>query len=537
MRRDLTKASKARAKPKSGLDLLRIPMFGRELPLYWTWILLGVFAVLTHLMIRLQIKEMTFEFLEVFAEDGEGTFRNAGYSFGGEIEATELEIVPYDHEAGERPIRVGRVVVETPGLFWLLRTSMPSFSPKAGGTLGKLQRAAEKFSDEEEQVNEFAPATRMTVRFEDVDWGDYGLGWMVPQVDWVGAYSGALFEAAGCERDWWWSQDEVRTRFGAPNALGTIAMDFTVDGPKTLKQKIVFSSEATSSLTIERDWTLLGEAEDFLDSDPDTWRTTRVRWTVDDKGFVRARNAWCAKEAKIPEADFVERHIAAVRRLVLANGFAPDAAVWATYRGYAERGGRLVWETRLAPGKALEDADGHGPDEYLIAMNARLSVEGRSPAAYLGTFGTPMELPLDEDTQSLVQVLRKEGTLPAPGAAATPTALPAMTGAAQAPAATPEPVASVARRPVALPANAEVLDAYADEPEPEAPARLTARDLAGQVGRNVRVTLANGRRYAGYVQSADASGVSLKVAVTSGSATLTFTRANISSIEALGASR
>lgn len=519
----------AKAERKSGWDLLRIPMFGRDLPLYWTWILLGALVLVMHLMIKLEIKSATFELLDAFGEEGDGKFRNSGYTLGGTLESTDLEIVPYESQAGDRPVTVGRVVVETPGPIWLLRASMPSFSPKASGTLGKLQKAAEKLGGEDDRPNQYPPTDELRIRFEDVDFGDFGLAYLMPEIDWVGGTSGALFEAAGCSNDWWWTRDEVRGRFGAPDADGQIDIELKVIGPDRLSNTITFGHGGNSTLTIHREFIVPGEADDFLDSDPEEWRTTKIRWTVADSGFVKARNAWCAREAQISETLFVDRHVAAVRRTVQAIGFDPTQALLDAYRVYAQNGGTLVWETNLAPGTALEDSTGHGDEAALYAMNARLTVPGRASVAYVGTLIEPRDFP-EGDVASVVAVLRREGTLPVAGAVAAP-AVAATDVAAE----TVAPAPLVAETPVA----AEPAAIAAGVPEEAAPPEIqrgpiAPKDLDQHVGHTVRLTLANGRRYAGVIERVDARSVSIKVGVGGGSASLSFVRDTIAAIEALG---
>lgn len=539
-------------------DWFRIPLFGRLLPLYWTWILLGVFLVVLHLGVRLQLKAMTYDFLSAFGDVASGDFRNVEYSFGGTLEADDITLTPHESDGTDNTIHVGRIVVETPGSFWLLRAAMPNFSPKASGTLGKLQNAAEKLGRSEDPPNEFPPTDELTVRFEDVDWGDYGMHYLIPSIDWVGGTSGALFEAEGCSNDWWWTRDEVRERFGAPNADGGIELQFKVTGPNTLASTVTFGHGGNSELRIEREFVLAGEADDFLDSEDD-WRTTKLRWVVEDHGFVKARNRWCAKEAKLTEAQFVDRHVAAVRRMVQSIGFEPKPDVLDAYRAFAQNGGTLTWETNLPPGKAIEDAEGHGAEAELLAMNARLTVKGRAPVSYVGTFMAPREFP--DDAESVVAVLRREGALPAievpvPGATAAaaqaataaliaaplsaePSSVPVAT-TTQAATPTPAPAAVATTAPtnvVVDPLTDADFAAAAEAEEPAAPAAgpFDPKDLAAHVGHGVQIKLANGRRYYGTVERVDARSVSIKIGGRSGnSASLSFLRENIASAESLG---
>lgn len=504
------------SKSKGAGRWFQIELFGRELPLYWTWIVLGALLVVVHLMIRLQAKESAFQFLDAMQIVGEGVYRNVDYGFGGTVVVHDVAIQAWEPEPGGEPIRIGRIEVETPGLFWLLRASLPSFTPRA---LQRMERAARVFGADDEQGPEpFPPADRLVLRFEELDWGHIGLPPLGGAFDWIGPHSAALFEAAGCERDWWWTAAEVRSRFGGAPGPTRMEIVFEAGDAGALSQVIRFDGMGGSQLRIEREFTLPGDAEDFLDVDPGQWRTRRVRWVVEDTGFNRARNRECARESRIAESVFVERHLAAVRRILRVDGFEPDATVVAAYRAFATRGGTLTWETRLEPGRALEEYEGHAEAALLSGMNARLSVSDGPAATWTGAYTAAAPFPEDQVLDSVVILMRGEGSrLPGDGASET----------ASAP--TQEPALAAGRGGVAAVAAAPGQVAAAPaSPAPDAPLRPA-------VGHTVRVVLHNGRAYMGRVLALDDQRIQVEVMLGGGRNMLSFVHEAVREVEVLAA--
>jgi hypothetical protein len=72
-------------------------------------------------------------------------------------------------------------------------------------------------------------------------------------------------------------------------------------------------------------------------------QVTYERWQVQDLGFVKARNGWCAKKDGTDYRTFVARHVDSVVRMLEAGGLAADAASIEAYRGFAWEGGELAF--------------------------------------------------------------------------------------------------------------------------------------------------------------------------------------------------
>jgi hypothetical protein len=504
-------------KSKSKLSWLESEIFGITLPWYWKPIALIVLLVTLHLMIKLHIKDTTYQFLDGFAWLGEGEFRNSDYSFGGRFESTDLTITPDDSDQGS-VIRIPRISVQSPGFFWLLRTQIPSFN--LGWSLfgGKPKLRAD-------QENRYPPTDKLDITFERVDWGALGMEDVLPDVSWVGPYSGAAFEAAGCSKDWWWHRDEFVAKFKLAEPSGDIRLQFRTEDDQILHQTLEFGSAETSHALIERRFAL-PEADDFLDTHPDDFKTLDVRWTFRDHGFNKARNRYCADQAGISEAEFIERHIAAVERIMASKGLVFPRGVWLAYRRYAEGGKEMIWQTNYGEGVAWEDISSKRGAALFTAMNASLQIEGFPRIPYQPEIIEPRPLPEEGDYASVFAIVQKEGGAPLP---VTDPALPPLVAPAQLPDTTATPQPAIATEPAQVDvarASTSIVKAAPESPtEPEpiiAGSEIPSRTLGKYIGEYVRIELSTGRSYIGAVAKSDAVSVTLKVKMRSGQASLSF---------------
>jgi hypothetical protein len=532
--------------PRPARRALAIRLFGRDLAWYWTLLILIAVLVAVHLMIRLQVRDATREFLDGFSWFGQGTFEQSGYDFGGRVESTGLAIQPAGAEDGAA-IRIARVRVQTPGLVWLLRSQLPS----RGGA-------------------HFPPTQQLRFVFESVDWGKRGMQRLLPDLGWIGPYSGAAFEAAGCTRDLWWHRDGFADRFGLAAPAGNVSMVFRVEAG-LLQQTVEFGTPETSLAIIERRFAL-PVPEKFLDTPSSAWRTVDVRWSFRDHGFNKARNRYCAKQAGISEGEFIDRHVAAVERILAAEGLVFPRTMWLAYRRYAEGGRELTWQSDFADGVALEDLQQRRGAALYKALNASVRVEGFPRVPYQPELIEPRPLSDRGDVPVYAAMQREQGVTAPAAAAAEPSLAEVLSDGASADTAVAAPVPAAPlqtsdlvdaplpeAQPVAVvapasappataapastsspPARAAVASApptstststpvpstaapAANEPAALPPgSQIASRDLGRHIGVFVRVELSNGRSYVGAVARNDAEAVTLNVRMRSGNASLTL---------------
>ncbi len=525
-------ASEQEGKPAR--HLLAIRMFGRDLPWYWTLLILVTLLVAVHFGIRQQTKAATQGFLQGFAWLGKGSFRDSSYSFDGRIESSDLAIVADAPKSGSK-ILIPRVSVSTPGLVWLLRAQLPRLDFWKSNSKGG---------------NHYPPTRQLRILFERIDWGDAGMEDVVPDVGWVGPYSGAAFEAAGCSDDWWWHRSEFAEKFKLAEPMGDVSLLFRVEADDVLQQTLEFGTPETSHAIIERRFAL-PVADDFLDTPAGQWRTLDVRWSFRDHGFNKVRNRYCADQAGITESEFIDRHVAAVERIMASKGLVFSRNMWVAYRRYAEGGKELNWQSNFGEGVAWEDIAGKRGAALYDAINATVHVEGFPRVPYLPEMIDPLPLPADRDYASVFQIIQGERAATAVpidplAAPALPDAMPPPAAAVAIPAAIdttvaaattaapvipqPQAAAFVAAQPVdsSGSANAVIDPAVAAPPSVEAlqtvasGTEVPSRELGKYLGIYVRVELGNGRAYVGAVAKNDAEAVTLNVRMRSGNASLTL---------------
>ena len=476
-------------------DLLAPRIFGKKLPWYWSLIFVAVFLVLMDLSLRSTIRNTAYYMLSPLDSIASTSVRNVGYSLNGHLRVYDTALDFGDNSQG---IKVREIDLETPGFWWVAQQLLPKSKPSKAS---KLLDMASGGSDDW-----YYPETpTLTLHLRNVDWGDYTVGSLIPALDWVGSYTGALFEAEGCPEDAFWSRDDLSGRLQLDPGRGDIQIRYEVTGDQRLSRKIHFGNSQLSDLTIESEYELPGPAKHWLDLLWEDWRTTRIRWTVNDHGFVKHRNQWCAEQAKIDVPSFIDRHLASVERILAANGLKADPSLMSTYKGYASEGLPLVWESNLAPGRAFEDYEEQSFDAILSAMAATLTV-GDQVTSYAVSEIPERSFPdVRASTWEVIQI--ESGQRPAPPAPAS-AATPASVATAATPnAGNPSPVAAPGRNQT-----------------------IGLDQLDQVVGLRVEVSLEGHRKLLGVIESIEAKKLHMKIRMGGGYAQIEVQRHRISSV-------
>lgn len=477
---------------------LRPRIFGREVPLYLAPLLLVGYLMLTHYLIRTEIQLWTMGFLEQFRWLGIGHYGEVDYDLKGHFEVRSVSLEP-DSSDADATIRIQKIEAQGPGLGWLIRTQLPNIDFKG------LSKPRLAFSG----TDRLPRTDRFMVRFNGIDWGAYGSEFVLTDIDWIGPYSGALFEAAGCERDWWWHADDFADSLRLSTPTGNIEIQFEVLSDTELRTRILIGDAETSQAVIDRRFRM-EDAHDFLNSDPASWRTVEIRWAFTDKGFIKARNRFCAEQAGISEAEFVERHLQSVERLLLLKGLQWPETVKTTYRRYASGQGGVLFETHFGQGIAWEDIAHRTDAAVFTVMNAELIAPGGPSVPYRMNVVTPRPIPDDEDLDSIYELVRLEqGMDPLPEHSALLSA--------------DRPKSFHAK---AAPPSDEIVkvkeDTYADHVIVSLPPDFDVPkdQLPEYIGRLVQVDLINGSRHRGYVEGDSDGKLTLKIAAGAGTASI-----------------
>lgn len=384
----------------------------------------------------------------------EVTYKGAWFEWDGDVVARDVVIMPFDAD-DESAIRFQRIHVETPGWFWFLRNLFDR----------KLKRAH---------------LDRMHVTLEGgtAEWGyDPSMGDLGP----VGPASASPFEAEGCLSDSMWLPSELKEMGLSPGPT-RLEFDYRIEGPN-LETTVVLETPRSSRMQYDRRSRLNGAYNALLlDVIPE--QVLSERWEVEDQGFVGARNRFCSKKDGIEARRFIERHVAAVERLLATRGIAMGAESRTAYRRFARDGGKLAFGGEYSrPIDATVIYDMHDSEDLFLGMAARLEHNARGHAVALQRF-SPDPLPGLEDGEPTYALMQKERadrpavatTTPVADVPAAAPATPAADAAAAStpPAATP-PAAAVAD---AAPPAAGASEPLAEVEPPAAPATTAEAEAA-----------------------------------------------------------
>lgn len=268
--------------------------------------------------------------------------------------------------------------------------------------------------------------------------GEYGMPF-TGALGVFGAASSAPFEADGCAQDSIWTSDEL-TGMGLKPGPTELVVEFKREqGSLTIEQ--TQRTPGVASVSYRGKVQMNDNYSLFSLRDGGRNALLSDSWSVRDEGFVAARNRYCAGKDKITPEQFVQRHVAAVQRLLAATGLQANDAMATAYRQFASRGGSLEFSVDYDPPLAAERYADDNLGHWLAQMRGRFSVDAKPQ-----TFGLEARPPLPlpeggedaESSMTLVDVLRAEGTDPLQLAAAdaslsTNSIVPAGTAAAPAP--------------------------------------------------------------------------------------------------------
>ncbi len=475
---------------------------------------------LFHWYVTFSVLQIADIMLSDYAEDADVKLKPF-YTWSGDFGVRDLRIQPTDSSIPA--LTVGEIRLVTPGWLWTLDLFNPPsgerrhnlFSRKgrnaaAVDALGKLFGAGEK-----EPEGLIPPARRLAVVMTDAHISFAGFlpeELEEPSLSSVGMVSGLPLEAEGCASDHYWSAEDV-TLMGMSYPGSKVTWQYDVVGPGSLA--ITSSIESPGIGAGEFTETLkLDKPERYLTSDEDG-TITELRWHYTDAGFNEKRNKYCASRDHVPSAEFVQRHLAAVRRLLAADGYAPTPEVESRYQRFAEKGGELTVVAHPDTSIAFEHYAQYAPDARARLFNATLEVSGTGAAIPLVvTAVAPQPIPEDFAGTTWELVARERGL--AVKTAGADRGRPQLAGMA------PKPAADAA--PAQTMSNKVPEDDFAEDPAAAKHANdIAFADLKNFVGHTVRVELESGHR-TGVLESATPGTIVVRVRAVSGQASLTFTK-------------
>jgi hypothetical protein len=418
----------------------------------------------------------------------------------GDIGVEQVSVAPVDGSLGT--VRAARITLHTPGLWWLVRN----------GVLGGRE-VPQRFGLSVDGLD-----TTLVETDDDT-----------PTL--VGVESGAPFDHAGCQ-DAPFTDAEL-LELGLPREPTRLSAGYTrsPDGAMRIEVGVARAGSASTALVM-RLRTAPGEVRDATAIAAATFEGLDL--TVQDEGFVAARNAACASRNQLDADAFQAAHLTDANRRARALGLAPDAAAWDTYARFAREGGPLTLvgaPRKPVPLIALQQNT--GPDGSLLMSWQMRSGEGAArpvqfasitPEKLAGslTLAQQVEAELAAE-RAQVDALRAGGAVPAEADAATTANAPAP-GAPTLPVAADGAVAAAsAAVPVAPVAPLAPVAAGDAAGKPGEWVLVDYAALAVHVGAPVRVVSVHGTRREGTLERWNPAGMVVRLRPVDGGIPLSMT--------------
>ncbi|GMU42434.1 MAG: hypothetical protein DYH17_02185 [Xanthomonadales bacterium PRO6] len=474
----------------------------------WVKMVLGAAGVLVagHFYLLHRIGEVADGLVQTLSMFANASHRGAYYTWDGNLGFRRLSIQP--QTGGASSLVVQEVELQTPGWIWVLR----AFNPAAGGggLIGPLGRSL--------GVGDLPAADRLRLLLRGVELDLNSL--LPPGMPDMGFASGALFETEGCSNLRYFVPLQLRSDLGLPYVSTDLAIGYTVTGNDQLRVDFSYESPGLAASRFEVDWRTR-DPRRFLDGGDAEQKPLAMRLVFEDRGFLAARNRWCAEQAGVDADEFQRRHITTVRRVFEIYGLRLSPESEEVYSDFARSGGTLTVEATW-PATRL---DQYPPADRLRLMQPQIwrNSNRRQPLGL--EFIRPRPLPA-AFAGSVYDLLARKEDLADANAPAPLTALGSSIGKLAAPAASAAPEESQPA-PEAVPEQSG--RKRPSTPQPTS-IGLATENLIAAIGERVEVRTDDGRSRVGTLVSVDPKVLTIQVAVSGGKADLSFTRARVRAV-------
>ena len=273
---------------------------------------------------------------------------------------------------------------------------------------------------------------------------------------WLGTPGLALFENQGCGSDTLGDKD--RAKMGVVPAPRVDRFDYHYD-EATRNLELMFELDSPKVANWQ------GYAE-FGSFDPQRFsesaaahelRLLRAGLSYHDPGYLARRNTFCAQWLGVSSAEFVDRHVEAVRSFLVSRGINPSADVLSLYQRLVTRGGSLNLASIPEASWVPAEFEAYPRQLLLRQLNITARLDDAPPIMLRLAFAEP-EIPL--------YVVKSADKL----------ASPAVPELALGPGAEVAPAAGAQSAPAMTPAAAEPVETPAAEPAPQAPVEQARAD-------------------------------------------------------------
>lgn len=334
----------------------------RALYLGFVWIVIPLFIV--HALLNMFVGALFQLALGSYSEVANISYRQPYYTWTGDLGVRDLRITPLEDASTFSPMTAKDVRIDMPSWGVLMQVAGALDSGNPGDE--EREASSMEFINKIDHVGIHLQGLK--TEFDD------GLPDVLSN---FGLSSAAPFEAEGCTSHGYWSGSEVA---GMGIADQGVDLNFTLstleeNGRITLKGTM--KAPAASKVDFEQHYKAR-TLTDFIESEENNRIHTYQRIEIRDAGFTKARNAFCAKRDGIAEAEFVERHVQSIQRLLLMQGFHAGPAVERVYRAYLKNG-YLKVEAKPNINISQDDYREYAAADQFKLYNAQISSSGLPP--------------------------------------------------------------------------------------------------------------------------------------------------------------
>ncbi len=411
--------------------------------------------------------------------DIESTYKGAWPTFTGSIVASDVTVYPFGDP--DDALHFDRVRVEIPMFQWYISAFY-------------------------KRSNAIKPISRLRVVLDGArSEGDVGF---TSQLLAFGDASASPFEAEGCAEDGMWLRNELYQMDLNPGPT-RLALGYRVESGKVIMEQSL-ETPGVSRVHAVREIGVRGKMTLLSLREPQAMWLESDRWTIQDEGFVAARNGLCGRRDGVAPEIVGRRHAAVLQRLLATQGVQLGGQAAALYRRFGERGGALELDVRYLP--SLNEVYDNDFGDWLPHLRGTLALDGQRVDLGLRQIPPqPVSDRLLESEDTMLMAMYREGSLPTAllgPLAPSDTALALENGTPQSapgddqndddeigaePVLQPAALARLSRR---APGSGDTASAPAPAtPAPDAPRAMTQqerrtlgyRDLLRLVGSRVRV--------------------------------------------------
>lgn len=289
----------------------------------------------------------------MFGQGGNVRYEGAKAGFDGTLHYEDIAVWPDLSSETTEATRAGSLTMTTPGLGWLFAGA---FSNLRISTENRGFRFPDEWRGTSGNGRLSAPAGLETLSFraDDVVLDRDATAFFLPS--WLGAASLSPFDGLGCTPTQTFTADDLTGQLELPAAPYSIQVDVTNPMGAVAEVKAVFARPGIATTTFVARYDM-GSTFDPANLDFDAARLKEATWTINDEGFVAARNRVCANLIGLSEKRYQQIHIVTLRRQLLAAGLIPDQTLEDAYAQYLRAGGTLVFRTNPKPDYKQQLAD------------------------------------------------------------------------------------------------------------------------------------------------------------------------------------